>query len=279
MKPDVRVDILTPVYGSADKLRMLFETLTNPELDAGVSWHWWLIDDDGPQGYFKDGLYVPEMTDLYAEISKDPRCTVILSPKNRGFAGANNEAAKRGKAPLTLLLNSDIRIRDAGWLKTMADEFNDNLVGVVGAKLLYFHDDFSDTDKRPPGKVQHAGVAFNLIGQPYHVFMKWSRYHRQVNKRREMQAVTGACLMTRRKLYERVGGLDEGYGQGNFEDVQFCLQVNKELGLKVIYNPLVELDHFHSGSNNTAAVDRNQALFQMQCGKLIEYDDYRFLKV
>lgn len=264
-KPDVQVDIITPVYGSPHFLRGLAETLL--KIDAGTTFHWWVIDDDGPQ--------TGELVDLYAELRQDSRVKIIMSKKNMGFAGANNEAARRGKAPFLLLLNSDTRVRQAGWLKRMVDEFSDPQVGVVGPLLLYFDD--SDDQGKPAGHVQHAGVVFNVLGQPWHLFMTWHPDNPRVRQRREMNAVTGACLMTRRRFYERIGGLDIAYRTGNFEDVQYCLQMRAS-GLKVIFTPEVELNHYGGGSGNNATARENEAVFQLKCRDIIEYDDYRYLR-
>ena len=257
------VDIVTPVYGSPEMLAVLYESMMT--IDAGVSWHWIVIDDKGPQSDL--------LSALYTKLRGDSRCKVILSPVNRGFAGINNDAVKRGKARLLLLLNSDTKILTPGWLKTMASEFSDKTVGCVGAKLLYFSD--KDTIERPAGKIQHAGVAFNLIGQAFHIFMGWESDNPKVTERREMNAVTGACLMTRRSLYEKLGGLDEQYTKGNFEDVQYCLQVRRT-GHKIIYNPNVVLNHYAGGSDNTETAAYNEQLFRLKCRGITEYDDWKY---
>lgn len=279
-KPEVQVDILTPVYGHPELFAQCVISLLDPAKDPGVSFHWWVIDDAGPQTpriEVMGHILQPGIQDIYEWLESDPRCTVIRSKKNHGFAGANNIAAARGKAPYILLLNSDTRVRHAGWLKTMVQEAAADRVGAVGPMLLFFEEDTSDPEKRPAGKVQHCGVVFNIIGQPYHLFMGWSKDHPRVNQRRDkLQAVTGACLLTRRRWWSYTGGLDETYGQGNFEDVQYCKQLNAS-GLKIIFTPEVELDHFHGGSNNSDVATKNQTIFQLKAGDLVICDDFRYL--
>jgi O-antigen biosynthesis protein len=258
------VDIITPIYGNPEFLRQLSAgMLTVP---AGVTWHWYVVDDKGPQSR--------ELDIIYAGLEQDSRCTVIRSKTNRGFAGANNDAFKLGRAPFVLLLNSDIRILHDDWLVPMVKEFDAQNVGVVGARLIYFKDVVGDPD-RPAGTVQHAGVGFNLLGQAYHVFRTWDPSHPKVNVRREMNAVTGACLMIRRFLYEKIGGLDEDYTTGNFEDVQACLMA-KAHGYKIIYTPNTTLEHYAGGSGNSATAKINEQIFQLKCRGLIEYDDYKY---
>lgn len=279
-KPDVKVDIITPVYGHPELLWQCVKTLLDPEKDPGVSFHWWIIDDAGPQTprNLPDGrVFEYGIPDIYEKLKADPRCTVIMSKKNLGFAGANNEAARRGKAPYMLLLNSDTRVRHADWLKMMVKEAENERVGAVGPLLLFFDDDYGDLEGRPPGKVQHCGVVFNIIGQPYHLFFKWSKENPRVCRRRDnLQAVTGACLLTKRRWWDKVGGLDETYGQGNFEDVQFCKQLHSS-GLKIIFTPDVVLDHFHGGSGNSDVAMKNQTIFQLKVGDLVVCDDFRHL--
>ncbi len=259
-----KVDIITPVYGQPQFLRGLMESMR--QYETGVDYHWWVVDDKGPQ--------TPELSAVYAELKEDERVTVLMSPINRGFAGANNEAFRRGKSPFVLMLNSDTRIKDNGWLRQMLVEmWNDENVGVVGPMLTFFDDDTAP--EHPAGKVQHAGVAFNMLGQPYHIFAGWDPTHPKVNQRREMNAVTGACLLTRRKVYHKLGGLDTIYTTGNFEDVQFCLQV-RAAGLKVIYTPQTILNHYSGGSNNNATANVNAGIFQTRCRGIIPHDDWMY---
>jgi len=258
------VDILTPVYGSPDLLRMLVETIFS--IDAGnVTWRWWVIDDKGPQSDTLD--------EVYRQIRLHKNGKVIPPTVNRGFAGANNEAFLQGVAPYVLLLNSDTKIIEPGWLEELVWEATPEDVGVVGAKLLFFED--SKDPKRPAGTTQHAGVAFNVLGQPYHIFKGWDRYHPKVDMRREMNCVTGACLMTKRALYRKLGGLDIDYTTGNFEDVQYCLQVRAD-NKKVIYTPRVNLYHFAGGSDNTKTARMNESIYQLKCAKIIEWDDWKY---
>ena len=265
------VNIVTPVYGSPSFLDSMLNSLLS--VDAGdIKWSITLVDDAyaGPDR---------EKVDLvYTKYSRDNRIKVLRSRENSGFAASNNKGFSNGSAPLLLLLNSDILIKEPGWLERMAQEFDDSDVGISGARLLFFEEDhpnFTKDPGRPAGKTQHAGVAFNVMGQPYHIFMGWDSDHINVMQRREMNAVTGACLMIRRTDYFRVGGLDTDYKIGNFEDVQICLQI-RALDKKVLYNPSVCLYHFAGGSNNTATAKFNETLFKLKCANLIEHDDYRY---
>lgn len=249
------VDIVTPVYGQAKLLENMLQSLLLHE--AGAPWRIWLVDDRGPERMELDALYAKYK-------AMDPRIQILRNPRNAGFAGSNNAGFRAGRAPLLLMLNSDIEIIQDGWLGEMAEEFNNTAIGVVGAKLLFFDEYESSIRDHPPGKVQHAGVVFNLLGQPYHLFIGWSPDHPKVNQRRELNAVTGACLMTRRVLYERIGGLDLVYRAGNFEDVEYCLRVRAE-GFKVVYQPKAVLRHYAGGSGNSTLARENETIFRLRC--------------
>jgi len=263
------VDIVTPVYGQPEFLRRMLGSLLT--YDAGVPWKLFLVDDRGPDQ--------DKLEKVYEQFRTDPRIRVLKNVTNSGFSASNNRGFRVGHSPLLLMLNSDVLIQSNGWLAKMANEFVDDVwVGVVGSLLLFFEEHFDGyvaSPIRPPGKAQHAGVAFNLIGQPYHIFIGWSKEHPKVFQRREMNAVTGACLMTRRDLYTQIGGLDESYTIGNFEDVQYCL-TTKLFGRRVVYQPEACLYHFSGGSGNTETARFNEQLFRLKCHKITEYDEYNF---
>lgn len=259
------VDIVTPVYGQPEFLRAMLSSLLNT--DPGLpDWTLTLVDDRGP-----------DVEDVYKEVSSHPRVRIVHNETNLGFAGSNNAGFRLGKNPLLLMLNSDIKIIHEQWLAAMAKPFDDPTVGIVGAKLIFFEEAdplYKKSDFRPPGKIQHAGVAFNLVGNPYHVYQGWDRDHERVSHRRDYNAVTGACLMVRRSLYNRLGGLDEDYRTGNFEDVQLCVQVRRS-GYRVVYQPDAALYHFAGGSGNSATAKFNLQLFHVKCRGMIEYDEWR----
>lgn len=263
-----KVDIIIPVYGSG---RFLLECLQSLfEHDAGVVYNLILVDDAGPED--------PDVATAY-NLASEHGARVIFNKKNLGFAGTNNVGARVSKAPWILLLNSDILVTHDGWLKAMVDEGErDPRVGVVGALLTFFP--FEDTwcpasPIRPPGAVQHAGVVFDIMRRPYHIFHGWPADHPKVAQRRYMNCVTGACLLTRRKLWRRLGGLDTDYGAGNFEDVQYCVQTRLS-GFKVAWTPKAHLHHYAGGSGNSETAQRNASLFQFKMGEAVMWDEWLF---
>ena len=163
--------------------------------------------------------------------------------QNKGYPGGLNFIVTKGKAPLILILSADIVLTD-GCIEEMVREMDDSNVGVVGAKLLF---PLEDSPHGRPGTVQHAGHAVQVSGDVYHIYLNWSADNPRVNVRREVQSVTGALFMTRRELWKSIGGMQEYYGAGTYEDADFCLTVRQH-GKKVIYNPKAVAYHYVGGS-------------------------------
>lgn len=152
------------------------------------------------------------------------------------FAASCNRGAEMAAGEFLLFLNNDTQAR-SGWLNEMVSTAErDPQVGAVGAKLLY-----------PDGKIQHAGVVFhhfkylNRIG-PYHIFRTFPTDHAAVNREREFQAVTGACLLTPKSVFEETGGFDDQF-INCFEDVDYCLRL-REKGYRIVYQPRAQLIHY-----------------------------------
>jgi GT2 family glycosyltransferase/SAM-dependent methyltransferase/tetratricopeptide (TPR) repeat protein len=147
---------------------------------------------------------------------------VILNKENLGFAKACNQGAQAAKGRYLVFLNNDT-IPQPGWLSSLVLE----------------------ADAHPDGTIQHAGVVRDCQHLlPYHIYKFFAGDHPAVNKRREFQIVTAACLLIRRSIFEEVGGFDEGYVNG-FEDADLCLKV-KACGHAVVYQPRSVVVHLES---------------------------------
>jgi GT2 family glycosyltransferase len=155
----------------------------------------------------------------------------VWSGENRGYAGATNLGVANSSAPFVLLLNSDVIPVATGWLEKMRSILVANPdIGVLGARLHH-----------PNGAIQHDGMGFEwdatlrlyLNKHPGSGFSGAPPRGKFV----KCQAVTGACALMRREVYEAVGGLDEKYLIGDFEDSDLCLKV-REKGLEIACLPL-----------------------------------------
>jgi GT2 family glycosyltransferase len=257
-----------PVYGGGEFILEAVRSIYDH--DAGVPFNLVLVDDQSPQD--------PKLDAALAYVKAQDGAHVFRHQKNGGFAATCNTGAATGKSPWILLLNTDIRILHDGWLEAMVNEGDDPEVGVVGALLTYYQTPRpwapADPRIRPAGKVQHAGVVFDIMRRPYHIFGGWDHDHPKVAQRREMNCVTGACLLTRREIWRRIGGLDTAYTKGNFEDVTYCLMTRMN-GHKVVFTPKAHLEHYAGGSENSMTAGRNAQIFQLKMGDYVVYDEYQ----
>jgi GT2 family glycosyltransferase len=181
---------------------------------------------------------------------------------NAGFATACNLGAEAAaSADFVLFLNNDT-IAAEGWLDALvgyADAHPD--AAAVGSKLL-----FAD------GTIQHAGVVFNLAGDPLHIYAGCSADHPAINRSRRFQAVTAACLLVRRPVFDALGGFDTSY-HNDLEDVDLCLRMGA-LGHEVHYCHESVLTHFESASRGRpSGPTRSAKLYRERWGARVRHDE------
>ena len=168
------------------------------------------------------------------------RVRIVSHPGPFNFAALNNAAAKQARGEVLLLLNNDVHVIDAGWLREMVAHAMRPDVGAVGAKLLYIDE-----------RVQHAGVVLGPGGQLTHLLRLSRRddpgYGNQLALARTLSAVTGACLAIRRSVFLEVGGLDEKNLHVAFNDIDLCLRLG-DYGYRIVWTPGAELFHLESAS-------------------------------
>ena len=157
-----------------------------------------------------------------------------------------------------LLLNNDVEVIHADWLEEMISNCQRPKVGIVGAKLYY-----------PDDTIQHAGIIIGIGGVAGSVFVglprAYSGYLHKASLQQDLSAVTAACMMVKRSVYEEVGGVEEKLKVA-FNDVDFCLRVRKA-GYLVVYDPYVELYHYESKTRGTEDTKEKVRRFQTE----IEY--------
>jgi len=172
-----------------------------------------------------NGSTDPKALRLIEGLEWSHQTRVIRHPGPFNFAAMINRAAREARGALLCLLNNDTEVISPDWMETMSAELMKEKVGVVGALLLF-----------PDGSIQHAG---DVVGGGVCV------RHLQADPGpdpRDVDAVTGACLMTRRDLFLELGGLDEVNFPVAFNDTDYCLKV-KEVGHRVICTPRARLLH------------------------------------
>jgi len=176
---------------------------------------------------------------LFAELSSDPSIRILAMPGPFNFSKLNNAAAREATGEILGLVNNDIEVTRDDWLDEMVALAMRAEVGCVGAKLLY-----------PDGRIQHAGVVIGLGGVAGHGH-RFARadepgYLNRLCTVQNVSAVTAACLLIRREVFDQVGGLDEGLTVA-FNDVDFCLRV-RAAGYLNLWTPFAELIHHESVS-------------------------------
>jgi GT2 family glycosyltransferase len=167
------------------------------------------------------------------------RHRVISFAEPFNFSRMNNVAAAAARGEHLLFLNDDTEAKDAGWLEAMLEHSQRAEVGAVGARLLF-----------PNETLQHAGVIVGIQGRAGHAFWGFPAdhpgYYDLARVVRNYSAVTGACLMMRRAVFEEVGGFDEAFAI-SYNDVDLCLRVRAR-GYLVVYTPYAVLYHHQSAT-------------------------------
>ena len=194
--------------------------------------------------------------------------TLIVMPRNLGYAAANNAGAAHACAPVLLLLNSDVIPARPFWLGSLNTALTQPGIGAVGPKLL-FDDD----------SIQHAGLFFQRdldglwLNAHYHKGMP--RGWPDAARSRRVPGITGAALLVHRHLFESVGGICEDYIVGDYEDSDFCLRLHAA-GARTMYVPEAELFHFerrsiglHKGYAGTLACRYNRRLHHQRWDETI----------
>lgn len=175
---------------------------------------------------------------------------VLRNEVNLGFAGACNQGADAASAPNVVFLNNDT-VPIEGWLDALVDEVRrHDDVWAVGSRLLY-----------GDGSIQHAGVAFTReTRSPYHPYRSLRADDPRVSARREVQAVTAACVLVRADRFAQCGRFHEGYRNG-YEDLDLCLSIRNRHA-KIVYQPRSVVVHLESRTPGRMRRDaENRELF------------------
>lgn len=187
-----------------------------------------------------NGSEKAETFDFFAEVAKDNRVTIVSYPGEFNYSAINNFAASKGQSDYIALINNDIEVINGDWLTQMMVWAIQPNVGVVGAKLLFANN-----------LVQHAGVTIGMGNAAGHIHRLEERnapgYQLRCLATQNMMAVTAACLVTPRSLFEDIGGLDGEHFKVAYNDIDYCLKVEKR-GHEVIWTPEAVLYHHESVS-------------------------------
>jgi GT2 family glycosyltransferase len=182
------------------------------------------------------------------------------------FSAINNFAVEQTRCPWLLFLNNDVEVIEPDWLSVMVEHVQRPEVGAVGARLLY-----------PDDTVQHAGVVLGVGGIAQHAFRGFPAedpgVNRQLQVTRNYSSVTGACLLTRRDVFEEVGGFDEERLPVTFNDVDLCLKMRRA-GYLVVYTPFAKLYHHESATRRRSVEALETDVMRERWPDLLERDPY-----
>lgn len=179
----------------------------------------------------------PETHAYYRRLEQSPNVRILNWSQPFNYASVNNYAIGHARGDVLLLLNNDIEAINADWMERMLEHALRPDVGAVGAMLYY-----------PNDTVQHAGVILGIGGVASHSHTFHRRespgYCRRLAVTQNLSAVTGACLMMRKAVFDEVGGFDERFIIA-FNDIDLCLKIRQK-GYLVVWTPHAELYHHES---------------------------------
>src|SRR5208283_4649057 len=168
---------------------------------------------------------------------------VLRDARPFNWAALNNAGARAARGDVLVFLNNDIEAHRPDWLPALCAQALRPDVGAVGARLLY-----------PDRRVQHCGLVVGLTGAAGHPLAGLPEdapgYLHMATVTRECSAVTGACLATRREVFDQLDGFDQTLGV-DLNDVDFCLRAGVA-GYRTVLEPASELIHYESPSRGTA---------------------------
>jgi O-antigen biosynthesis protein len=204
--PPPRLSVVVPLYNCLPLTQVMLASLRET-LPCDVTHEIILIDDGSTDG-----------TREWLATLHDANIRVLLNERNLGYAAANNRAASEARGEFLALLNNDL-VLQPHWLEPMFEAHASFAAraGLIGNVQL---------DARS-GVVDHAGLVIGVTGKPIHVRALPNPLSRQLHPVRTVPAVTGACMLVERRVWQRLGGFDEGYINGG-EDIDLCFRARAE---------------------------------------------------
>ncbi|MGF0524371.1 glycosyltransferase [Agrobacterium pusense] len=223
-------------------LKGLFEGTDYPKLDV-------VVIDNGTTD-----SRVLELYQRYREARSD--FSVIITEEKFNFARAINRGMKNASGEHVLILNNDIEITEAQWLKEMVSCLQFDATGIVGAKLLY-----------PNDKIQHAGVIVGFGGLAGHWYLnKPANYGGPMNRlhlRNSVTCVTGAAMLISGNCRRAIGDWDEANFAVAYNDVDYCIRAHKA-GFRIVWTPFACLYHHESASRGSDLVGEKKRRFDQE---------------
>lgn len=228
-----KISIIIPFHDHVGLLRRCLKSIS--EKTSYLDYEILLVDNNSSDketaGYLKS-------------ISGDSKISIVEYNKPFNFSAINNFAAEQVSGEFLLFLNNDIEVISGDWLQIMLAKASRPEVGAVGARLLY-----------PDGSIQHAGIMMHPLNGPIHAFSHFSERDfeliaKEYRLDNNWSAVTGACLMTRRELFLKLGGFDQENLPIAYNDVDYCLRLIEQ-NFQILLVSQAKLYHHESASRSS----------------------------
>jgi len=250
------VELIIPTRDKADILELAVQSILNTT--TYTNYRITIVDNQSIE---------EETQALFKRLKHSHPDKVRIRSYNKPFnySAINNYAVNLSKADIVGLVNNDVEAIEANWLSEMVSHCIRPDVGCVGAKLLYSND-----------TIQHGGVIIGLgrvAGHSHKYFPKSSPgYMHRLQYTQQLSAVTAACLLVKRSIFNEVGGLNEKDLTIAFNDVDFCLRVHTT-GYRNIFTPNAMMYHHESISRGTEDTPEKQKRFSQEVKFMInQYD-------
>lgn len=198
----------------------------------------------------------------YKKINGKDKIKVVYYPeKEFNYSEIINYGVKNSEGDYIVQLNNDTELLTPNWLEEMLGFAQREDVGAVGAELFY-----------PDKTIQHAGIIIGIGGVAGHVFKNIPHnmhgYFSKDAMIQNLSAVTAACIMTPKSIYDEVGYMDKGFKVA-FNDVDFCLKI-RQTGKLIVYNPYVQFLHYESKSRGFEDTPEKQTRFKAEIDRFYE---------
>lgn len=193
----------------------------------------------------------PVALDYFRQLEEQPGIRVVRDDRPFNYSALNNEAVELASGEFVGLINNDIEVISPDWLSEMVGIALQPGVGAVGARLWY-----------PDMRLQHGGVILGIGGVAGHSHKRFQAgdpgHFQRATLIQSLSAVTAACMVVRKEIYQSVGGLDEENLKVAYNDIDFCLRV-REAGYRNVWTPYAELFHHESATRGDDAAPERKA--------------------
>ena len=245
------VSLIIPTYNGYAITKQAIDSILNKT--AYSNYEILLVDNNSDD---------PQALAYFDDIAQHEKVTLLRYPHPFNYSAINNFAAKHAKGSIIGLINNDIEVINPQWLTEMVSQAQRPEIGCVGAMLYY-----------PNDTIQHAGVFIGINGVAAHSHKHYPRKHPGFFSRlyvaQNLMAVTAACLLVRKDVFNEVNGLNEEHLTVAFNDVDFCLKVHAA-GYRNLWTPYAELYHHESISRGHEDNPEKQARFQREIKYMID---------